>query len=74
MSMTRQMLVIMIILTMVATSVPILGTFEASESTEDGYGYRYVDTEKPEPMLDFGYIDIRNDPDVIGWDTSNSRL
>jgi hypothetical protein len=73
MSMTRAILVIPAIILLAVSAIPIFDIGQASESEEDGFGYRYVDSEDPDPKVDFNYIDIRNDPDVVGRDTSQTQ-
>lgn len=69
--MTRPYLVITLVVLIAVSAIPLISYSDASESDPDGFGYRYVDSEDPEPKLEYDYIDIRNDPEVIGWDTSN---
>jgi len=43
---------------------------EQSDDPDDG-GYLYTDSGQPEPTINVNYIDIKTDPNAIGWNTQS---
>lgn len=69
--MKNHMLAISLLILLTAPALPMLPGGEGSVSDPDGYGYKIVDGNEPEPVLEFDYVNIRSDPNVVEWDTSN---